>query len=846
MAEYLWTNNKRHISIEKLVSLIDHQSVDTLQWEKSRTKAILDEGLIVCRNWHNRGEVIYFTYDLLGGYLIADYLLQNIPENIESSINSEELSTKLFSEDFKQLHPLYEDISKCLAALIPVKTGRYLHELTDNKKAFSLSVEAIFEIPPDKINQDCIDLIAKLFITPRNQQSLLTLSFSTIAHVKHPLNAEFWSEELKKLSMPDRDISWTEHIRSNSDWFEKTIIRFETLCQSEETLSDMMQKRLNLLARHIMWVLTSTVRTLRDKATKALYWYGRRQPEQLLDLVLYSLEINDPYVSERMLAAIYGVAMARQYDFKDSSFTKEVLPLYGGKLFEAIFKISAPHCTTHILARDYAKGTIEIALIHHPNLLTNREKQKVIPPFLGCCVQDWKESEEQDTDKYKDGNCPLHPDFENYTLGRLVKDRSNYDFHNNEYKKVKANIIWRIYDLGYSINIFGEIDKLITRYNWNQKDNSKIDRYGKKYSWIAFFELAGFRNDYNLLPRYSEDIRIDDTDIDPSFPERLQESNLVKSDFLGDRNLTSGEWILEGGIPNLNPYFIVNDLCGNPGNWVLLDGYISQDEKKNNRRRFIFIRGFIAKANEKEELRHRLEKQKLGNMWLPGIPENYYTYAGEIAQSDTYPANGIIELDFESNYALLRNGESVSQDEIDDFMESVSEFIETENEQSFEAALKERGLELVETIIEEDKQLKVQEMFSVLIPVRKNIWEDYHSHVNLGRSVTLPAKEIIECLNLCTQPQTFDLFEKNGKRASITFCYGNSWNSTQNFTFLRQDLLERFLCKSDSELIWAIWGARELSSSMDNSNKYHTLRKKHGCLNNGFQEIKAYGDIKNI
>jgi hypothetical protein len=55
----------------------------------------------------------------------------------------------------------------------------------------------------------------------------------------------------------------------------------------------------------MMWVLTSTVRPLRDKATRALYWYGRRQPEQFLDLVLNSLEINDPYVPERMLAATY-------------------------------------------------------------------------------------------------------------------------------------------------------------------------------------------------------------------------------------------------------------------------------------------------------------------------------------------------------------------------------------------------------------------------------------------------------------------------------------------------------------------------------------------------------------
>ena len=231
-----------------------------------------------------------------------------------------------------------------------------------------------------------------------------------------------------------------------------------------------------------MWALTSTVRPLRDKTTRALYWYGRRFPQEFFDLVMQSLSINDPYVSERMLAATYGVAMARQHDFQDDSFTREILPLYGRQLYETMFKPDAPHATTHILARDYARRTIDIALIHHPDLLTADEKRYITPPFTEGGIREWGESEDRDAGGYRDGNLPLHMDFENYTLGRLVKDRRNYDFEHDEYKRVRANIFWRIYDLGYSLDSFGKIDKWIAQENLGygrSKNGGKTDRYGK-------------------------------------------------------------------------------------------------------------------------------------------------------------------------------------------------------------------------------------------------------------------------------------------------------------------------------------------------------------------------------
>ncbi|MEA5515786.1 hypothetical protein, partial [Nodularia sp. UHCC 0506] len=427
------------------------------------------------------------------------------------------------------------------------------------------------------------------------------------------------------------------------------------------------------------------------------------------------------------------------------------------------------------------------------------------------------------------------------TLGRLVRGRENYDFDHEEYRTVYANVFWRIYNLGYTLDTFGNIDNFIGHYNWNKGNESKTDRYGKKYSWIAFYELAGFRQDNDLLEVWDEQVRlrISDADIDPSFPEQLQEHNLVCEDFLGNRDMPLHEWILSGGVPDVKSYLIVDELLGEEESWVLLDGYINQEDPKFNRGRFTFLRCLIVQAEEASSLLQRLEKQNLGGRWLPEIQEDYYTYAGEIPWCETYPKNGKTELSFELNFVFQRNAQPILEEEASTVLDSIKELFEANDFEAIEVAIRNNGLELVEIDVDDKTHLKAEENYEVLIPVRKNTWEDYHSEITPGRSVAIPAKEITQHLNLCSQPQTYDLFETNGRRASITFRHGEYWGSSQHFTYLRKDLLERFLTETDSELIWPIWGEREFHGDLSRRSGFASQHEYYKV----FQEIKAYRDF---
>src|SRR5690606_19516769 len=121
----------------------------------------------------------------------------------------------------------------------------------------------------------------------------------------------------------------------------------------------------------------------------------------------------------------------------------------------------------------------------------------------------------------------------------------------------------------------------------------KTDRYGKKYSWIAFFELAGFRQDIKPITEAGEETRLSDVDIDPSFPGEIPSFELIKNDFLGDRKMPNEDWVVNGEKPDLSPYYIVKNLMGEEGEWVLLDGYLSQEDIDTQRKLFTFPRGFL-------------------------------------------------------------------------------------------------------------------------------------------------------------------------------------------------------------------------------------------------------------
>jgi hypothetical protein len=880
LATYLWEQHTRRVSLSKACELIDGKPLDEIVWERSKTRACESEGLLVCRDWVDQAEELFFTYDLLGGYLIARCLVNKHADNLENFFNAEDTLQTLYNYEPEFSHPLHEDIRRSLAAILPAQTNRYLHDISNNQVAFGDSVNALFEIAPRYIDAECTDLVTRLFGKEDNRVGLLERAASAFFHVGHPLNSMFWHGLLQDLPVAARDISWTELVRSESEQHADNVRQFEERCQSGSNFSDGDKARIDLLAVYVLWLLTSTVRPLRDKATRALYWYGRRFPLSFFNLLLGSLGINDPYVPERMLAVGYGVAMARQHDWLDPSFADVELPRWGRTLYKQMFAPAASNATTHILSRDYARRTIEIALLHQHDLLTEEEQKRITPPYIEGGIREWGESEDRDKGKYRNGDAPLGMDFDNYTLGSLVIGRGNYDYKHPVLQKVRANVLWRIYQLGFTLERFSTIDQWIARGNWiRDNDPNKVDRYGKKYSWIAYFELTGFIADLGGLNESIKLIggeRISDADIDPSFPEKATNYQLVQDTYLGSSSVTTQEWINEGGLPDVGKFLLVDELMKETGPWVLLDGYINQEDKHLDRNRFTFIRTLLMRENEAEEIISRLGRQEMKNRWLPEIPENYYLYAGEIPWSDHFRENDWNDLEF-TNGREQFNGESdvqchdgqfeadrrtpqllifVRSDgdlniidlgmsdedraELETVLESAQKVL-SESKDAFAEVVKRRFPETQITWLPEAAE-EIRPKFQALVPLRQYSWESYHSVLNQAGFPNVLARQLTDHLDLKGQPQTFDMFDPNSKRASIAFRHGEDhWNS-EHFLYIRRDLLDRFLAEQGLRMVWITWGERQYSV-FTMAERAPSFRGKDEAPWRVFQQVTTYPEL---
>ncbi len=855
----LWEEKARSLD---LVGLRRQLGDDGCLWHESIVRALEQDGILLrvpgdtLSGDRVSGDRVTVVYDMLGGHLVADALLAKYGRSGLEELLRDPATVNALAGPLSDHHPLATDTLRALAGLVPRRLpGQQLWALLDDPlRSNALRDAADLEgVYLDTATVDALNTLAAQL--PGGSRDLFDRLRQTRGAPSHPLNAEFLDAVLRPMTVADRDLRWTEWVRRHHEKLLADLRRLENRWRSNA-------KRLpddRLRAQWVMWTLTSTVRMLRDQATRTLYWFGRADPATLFDLTLGALDVNDPYVSERMLAASYGVAMALQHDIKARTFVEETLPSKAENLYAAMFAPGAPHTTTHLLARNYARRTIEIAARHRPNVLTDKQLKRTKPPYEEGGIRDWGESEDKNEGEYRNGNHPFGF-LDDDPMDKLGPDISKYRSDTPEYKKAKANLWWRIYDLGYSLERFGSVDSQLTNqsYRWSSKADSRwTDGYGQKYSWIATCELAGYRDDLGLL-RHEWDSGHENwahVDLDPSFPEELANHQLVHGDLLGDRQAPLAEWIADGPELTFEELLELGELEGQPGPWVLLYGYVTQRDESQRRYMFCFLHGALAAAAAAEEIEEVAAQAEFIKLDAIRLPEDHYTYAGEIPWCETYPPNEPSPISIvtghktvtrtESETYYVRGDKRLSREEVHKTLEDHRGGQDSGTQivdlwlmlDPPEEALREAGLRKVEERVEKQVEVPETTTHDMTMPARRHGWESYHSEINPSPGAYIPARQIADLLGLVGRPQTFDLYDPEGRRASASFEHGDRFSNRQIFTYLRKDLLDRYLEESGQRLIWAIYGERAL---------YHAGLHGEKLLNGGppnvrYERILHYG-----
>ncbi|MDE0508449.1 MAG: ATP-binding protein [Gammaproteobacteria bacterium] len=449
---------------------------------------------------------------------------------------------------------------------------------------------------------------------------------------KHPYNARRLYGFLARYPMPYRDLRWSEYLRRR--YASPTIHRLLTWAE-RLNVANMSENFATELVVLLSLVLSTVVRSDRDLVTKALVLIGESYPEVLFIHVVTSIDFNDPYVPERMLAAAYGTTLS----LVDSEAAPTFRPLLGDlaeTIFLKMFGPGACNATHHTLMRDYALGIIEIAQRVSSVALPKAANRNLAAPFPNTLSTFASDGTPDPTVKEAIDRA-IQMDFDNYTIGSLIPDRDNYDDEHPDFIQVRTRIERRIYDLGYRSEQFKFIDEEIGRLSWNAPDHKKVDRYGKKYSWIAYYEMWGEREAERKLPDWRVGERTPDCGVDPSFPKRPPPWTPPIPDLFGDESVTTEAWVGGSHTPDWHPLLVVPEINGQKGEWVLIKGHVRGIDEKHDRELFAFLRGLFVARKDVGSIKSKfLELEYPGNSAIPEGASELYLYAGEAGRRQNY------------------------------------------------------------------------------------------------------------------------------------------------------------------------------------------------------------------
>lgn len=767
IASLLWEGNTRSVEFQ-----VARRAVRDQGWDVSLIKALESEGVLVRTTSAEGGQGIAFSYDLMAGHMMARHLFGK-PDLAQWLQNDEGRAQFQFGESGS--HTFAFDVFRALVGLYPQRPSRrqLWQDLSDERllmNALLLTAQS----DPRHISRETVERFARAM---QESKRFAQIAFKRLRHTRaalaHPFDMDFLHGVLLTIPNTQRDLFWSEWVRANSEEVKDDFKFLSTRWKSGHLDGREIRR-----ARWVMWTLTSTSRSLRDVATKTLYEFATKRPAEFFQLALEAIAVSDPYVPERMFAAAYGAALSTWSDI-DAVEMREALPQAAREIYQAMFAPGATHPTWHALYQQYCLGTIAIARMVDPACLSEDEVAHLLPPFshLPSPFDGLPQYDSVVIERAKD--AAIRMDFGNYTIGSLIPDRWNYDDSNPEYQRVLPAIVSRMLVLGYDPEQFEAVDQQMNSGPRMGGDKDKVDRYGKKYGWIAYFEMWSVRYAQGFLAE-ERSARPSDADIDPTFPLEAESLDLPLPDLFSGQPTGSGDWLVNGPQPDYCDILEIAEIDGLAGPWVVLDGFLEQSAPADDRQVFTFFRGVLVDSGEVESLCTLFaDLEYPGNHAIPEAPGYYYAYAGEMPFS-SIPGLPVID---------EQEGDRV------EYMVSAD-----------------RG---------SDNGVAVE------IPVQTYNWESYHSVVNQITGASLPSKGLCEALSLRYRANKWDLHDASGA-ASLYRKVGEYGSQISgSFSYLRRDLLDSHLTQSGKVLVWLMWGERGIHYRSAEAHNLHEYYANH-------------------
>jgi len=741
----LWEQGTRDLDRKDLRQRLGD---DARPWNESIVRALEEDGVLLRVPGDAPGAPrVQALYDPLAGHLIADAALSRHGRAQFAQWLRAPATRTALAGPLPDRHPLASDTFLALVGLLPRRPHRQQLWSLLEEPLRTVALREAADLEGAYLDADTVEQLKAVVAPPAAGPRDL---FDRLSHTRgapaHPLNADFLDAVLRPMGVAERDLRWTEWVRRRRNDILEDLRWLEEgwHASTERSPAD------RLRARWVMWTTTSTVRQLRDQATCTLYWFGRGDPAALFDLALDALATNDSYVPERLLAAAYGVTMAHQLPTPEFA---DALKTYLARLRDCFTGPAATHPTSHWLTRLYAQGTVRLAKTYYPDVVpAGLEANGRIPFAPGPTVDPIPDGDPRAAEIDR----TLHMDFRNYTLGRLFRDRRNYDRSHAGHMEAVAHVRGTVWVLGWREAELGAVDATL-RSNASSHEAARTERYGKKYGWVGFYTHAGRLNDDGRFP--ADRRGLPEVDIDPSFPERPPPVPIAVPIWARPTPADDRRWIRHGIVTVPDELLRRPDIGPHPGPWIAVHGHLNADDQSPRRRVFGLLMALLVKDADADRLVDAVRARHYpGNDWLPQQPPmDIYTFAGEIPWSPDFARD-----DPDGDAAAERYRYPVS--------------------------------------VENGSPIEVE------ILAHEYVWESYHSALNQAHGALIPSRPFSDAFGLRGMPQTFNQALPDGTVTAVSL-RGPAGLSGQ-LLYLREDLVHRYA--AGRQLLWFMWGERQL------------------------------------
>jgi hypothetical protein len=588
------------------------------------------------------------AFERLGDFLVASELLKRVDGEtaLESAFDAGG-HLYPFVQDSKAVQESHGVLS-ALSVLIPEhEEGRELPQLMASKEVHEALIEiALASLPwrdPSSFSSASQDLVLEAL----TKQGLSQMAMDCMVSVAwHPsaIDATWLHEYLAGVPLAQRDAIWCGYLHLSYE--ESGPVRRVVDGVFDLPLDTLESAVGELWAVALLWFTAAADRRVKDRATRALLNILAAHPNVIPGLISRFLNVDDDEVRERLLLASYGALIIS----RDSNVTRQTT-----STLQAVFR-DDPQSFDNALIRDHIRCISELAR-KLDVLPEDCDPQLTMQPIMS----EWPLELPSDVQIEAWGK-QLHfqpneflSDFFKYSMNCLRP----WD-HSVPKEDMGKWILRRVArGVGYEDSGCERYDRyMLGKYGGGRGKPVWAERIGKKYQWLALYQLASRLHDHVERkhdswapePLQTPLILLEERKLDPTFRSEIVEHDHdiqawwigSSADLRAGEELFDAEWAMkEDDLPSIDG--LLEPVEEDGRRWRLLVSYPSWgawDEEADwndpYRQVWMHIESYLVSQEEISTAYDSLHRRNFFGRWMPDGATWIYGFAGEYPWASPY------------------------------------------------------------------------------------------------------------------------------------------------------------------------------------------------------------------